>query len=169
TPPSKDGKKSTASKLIGIAVLSGLFISVYPIFMTLGIQSEEGQAGLSPLQFMALLSVGSFISAVLVNLIYPPKNVKPEDKMLRPIFIVFTALAGMAHYGGNVIQAIATPFLGTAIAWPLGQTMVLWSILWGVLYGEFKGPDSIRAYKFLGLSVLLFFSGILCFTRAIYF
>ena len=160
------GENKSHSNILGIATLSGVFISSFPIFMTLGMKTSSMSEGLTAYQYMALLSVGSFIAVLLINLIFSPQA-KVEHQKVEKRFIAYTMIAACAHYGGNVIQAAAAPVVGLAIAWPLGQTMVLWSIIWGLIYGEFKGIDK-KSYLFLGISVVFFFLGIIAFSKTIY-
>jgi hypothetical protein len=64
----------------------------------------------------------------------------------------------VAHYGGNLLHAVGVPALSTAIAWPLGTAGNLWTYLWGLAFGEFKGAPR-RAWALLGVTVFLFVAG----------
>lgn len=163
--PMSSGNKG--KKILGLSVISGLLITAFPTFMTLGIRPALGEDGLGAFQYMALLSLGSLIAVAIVNIAYPPKDVPPQDRSPRPHYFLLAALSAFAHYGGNVLQATASPYIGMAIAWPLGQSMVLWGIFWGFLYGEFKDAKP-RVYFFLSGAIALFCAGAYFFTIAIY-
>ena len=55
-------------------------------------------------------------------------------------------------------HAQGVPALSTAIAWPLGTGGNLWTYLWGLAFGEFKGAP-YKAWLLLGLTVALFAGG----------
>jgi hypothetical protein len=51
----------------------------------------------------------------------------------------FGIWSGLFHYGGNIIHTFATGSLSSAVSWPLGLTSGIWTQVWGIVYGEFKG------------------------------
>lgn len=75
--------------------------------------------------------------------------------------------SGLFHYGGNIIHAFATAFLSSVISWPLGLTGGLWTQMWGLAYGEFRGATR-RAYVALGLSILLYLTGAALVANTLY-
>jgi hypothetical protein len=66
--------------------------------------------------------------------------------------------SGLFHYGGNISHTFAASFLSAAIAFPLGITSGLWTQMWGLVYGEFKGSPP-RAYIALAGGVILYIIG----------
>jgi glucose uptake protein GlcU len=76
-------------------------------------------------------------------------------------------ISASCHYGGNIIHTIAIPQVSAAIAWPMGQAANIWSYIWGVLYGEFKG-SSKKTYIILLSGILLFVVGVILLSINIY-
>jgi hypothetical protein len=67
-------------------------------------------------------------------------------------------IAGFAHYGGNIIHTFATRNLSAVVSWPLGFTAGLWTSMWGLAYGEFKGSRK-SAYVLLAGGMLCYLVG----------
>ncbi len=67
-------------------------------------------------------------------------------------------MAGFAHYGGNIIHTYTTRNLSAVVSWPLGFTAGLWTSMWGLVYGEFKGSRR-SAYGFLAAGMLCYLIG----------
>jgi len=57
-----------------------------------------------------------------------------------------------------VLHAFATRQLSSVLSWPLGMTSGLWTQVWGLAYGEYKGAP-LKAYWFLVASVLAYLAG----------
>ena len=73
----------------------------------------------------------------------------------------WSIFSGICHYGGNIIHTFATRGLSTAVAYPLGLASALWTQLWGLGYGEFKGAPK-SAYVYLFLSFACYVAGACC-------
>ncbi len=145
--------------VVGRALASALLIVSYAYGLSAGIRSTSHPAGLDAVPYMALLSTGSLLGALIWGggrLIY----FRQVDAWRRaPWRCRRLALAcAVAHFGGNLLHALGVPALSTAIAWPLGTSGNLWTYLWGLVYGEFKGA-SRKAWVLLGLTVALFLAG----------
>ncbi|MFW5992177.1 MAG: hypothetical protein ACOCQN_03200 [Halanaerobiaceae bacterium] len=155
-------------KVIKYAVVSGLFVSSFPYFMTLSLKSSYKSVGLDAYQYMALLAIGSMI-AISVLCIRPIIKTRKFKRMFAVPWSYFgmAVLSGVAHYGGNIMNAMAAPVVGLAISWPLAQTMALWGTFWGLVHGEFKG-SSRRVYLLIFSAIALFVVGTYILSRTVY-
>ena len=72
----------------------------------------------------------------------------------------YGVIAAGAHYGGNIINAIATGTLTAAVSWPLGATAQMWTYVWGLASGEFKDAPR-KSYLLIGIGAILFAIGII--------
>lgn len=160
--------KAKIIKVITYAVISGLLASAFPYFMTLSLKSSYKSVGLDAYQYMALLSVGSML-AISVLCIRPLVKSGQIEKITKvPIkYFGMAVLSGVAHYGGNIMHALAAPTVGLAISWPLSQTMAFWGIFWGLIHGEFKGA-SRKVYLLIFSAIGLFVIGIYILSRTVY-
>lgn len=163
-----DGK-SIFKTVLFYGALSGTLVASFPFFMTLSIKTHIRETGLNSFQYMALLSVGSFITAIIVCLIplIKSKKVKKTFVGIPVIYYIFAILSGIAHYGGNIINAYFAPYIGMAISWPIGQTMAMWGIFWGFVYHEYKNaPKSSLLCAYM--SIFSIIVGIIIFSLLVY-
>jgi hypothetical protein len=154
---SNDSREITRAVLT--LILSSLLVPAYTIALSYGLKSITQPAGLAPLPFMAVLCTGAFVGAVLVS---------GTLLTIRRQWSVFLThgfkthrlglIAGFAHYGGNIIHTYATRNLSAVVSWPLGFTAGLWTSMWGLVYGEFRGT-SRSAYVLLAGSMLCYLIG----------
>ena len=72
----------------------------------------------------------------------------------------YAAIAAGGHYGGNTINAFATGTLTAAVSWPVGANSQLWTFVWGLIMGEFKGAPR-RSYVLIATGAVLYIAGIL--------
>jgi hypothetical protein len=105
---------------------------------------------------MAMLVTGAFVGSMLLSggiLTYK----KQWSIVFKAPFSIhrWGIISGLAHYGGNIIHTYATAFLSSAVTWPLSITMGLWTQMWGLVFGEFKGSPR-KAYAFLFLAIALY-------------
>lgn len=162
------GAKPKISAVIAYGVMSGLLVCAYPFFMTLSMATPENAVGLDAYQYMAMLSLGSMITVVVLCVGPAISQGGLYDFMKAPgSYYGMAALSSIAHYGGNVLHAVAAPTVGLALAWPLGQTAAVWAYIWGLVSGEFVGV-SRRVYVMLALGLGLFALGILILAFSIY-
>lgn len=146
-------------RALGLMALSSLLVLSYPFAVSYGLHSTTQSHGLAVLPFMALLATGAFVGSLLCS--GGILTARHEWHRIRSAgFRVhkFGIWAGLFHYGGNILQAFAASFLSAAIAFPLGITSGLWTQLWGLVYGEFRG-SSPRAYLALAGGVILYVLG----------
>lgn len=127
-------------KAVLLMIFAGLFMPAYGIGLSYSLRTITQPDGLAVLPYMSLLSSGAFIGALIVNAPYLARNKKWCCILQAPFRIHrWGLLSGLFHYGGNIIHAFAAGTLSTAVAFPLGLTAGLWTQLWGIRYGEFKG------------------------------
>lgn len=154
---SNDSREIT--KAVLMLVLSSLLVPAYTIGISYGLKSVTQPTGLAPLPFMAILCTGAFIGALSVS-----GSILTIRKQW-PVFLKhgfrthrLGVIASFAHYGGNIMHTYATRNLSAVVSWPLGFTAGLWTTLWGLAYGEFKGSPR-HAYVLLVMSMLCYMIG----------
>ena len=144
--------------LVGLA---SAIITAYPLGLAFCLRTPSHSFGLTPMPFMAILVTGSLLGATLLS---------GSILTVRRQWSVFTRakwsaqryalIAAGGHYGGNIINAYATVALTAAVSWPIGTTSQLWTYLWGLATGEFKGAPR-RSYFLLAAGGALYLAGIL--------
>lgn len=147
-------------RALGLVLLSTLFTPAYPLALSYGLRSSTQPEGLSVLPFMALLCTGAFVGACLTSGLILTKN--------RQWGVVRNAgwrihrwgiLSGLFHYGGNILHSFATAHLSSALSWPLGVSSGFWTLMWGLVYGEFRHAPR-RAYAALLGAMALYVFGV---------
>lgn len=140
-------------------IVSSLLVPAYTIGLSYGLKSVSQPAGLAPLPFMAVLCTGAFVGALLVSGTILTVR-KQWGVFCKHGFKVHRLgiMAGFAHYGGNIIHTFATRNLSAVVSWPLGFTAGLWTSMWGLAYGEFKGSRK-SAYVLLAAGMLCYLVG----------
>jgi hypothetical protein len=146
-------------RALGLLTLASLLMPAYTMGLSFGLKSITQPVGLAVLPFMALLSAGAFSGALLGSGIILTKRRQWHTLLKTPLSILkFGVVSGIFHFGGNIIHTFATASLSSVISWPLGVTYTLWTLLWGMLYGEFRGAPR-RSFALLALAVLLYLAG----------
>jgi hypothetical protein len=144
---------------LGLVLPSGLLLLAYPFGVSYGLQSTSQPEGMAVLPFMAVLATGAFVGSMLgsgVSLTIHREWHRVWTAGWR--IHKFGVWSGLFHYGGNIIQAFAASFLSAAVAFPLGITSGLWTQMWGLAYGEFRGSPP-RAYIALFAGIALYIIG----------
>ena len=146
-------------KAMVFIVIASVLTPVYSTGLSYGLKSITQPNGLAVMPFMAVLCTGAFTGAIFTSGII---------LTIRKQWYVFSKngwkiyelgiISGLAHYGGNIIHTFATRSLSTVVSWPLGLTAGLWTQMWGVKFGEFKGAPR-KAYVLLTLGVLCYLIG----------
>jgi hypothetical protein len=150
---------SVLMRSTGLMILSSVFIPAYTFGLSYGLRSITHTAGMAVLPFMAMLCTGAFCGSMLTSGVMLTRCKQWHLVFQAPFSIhKFGIFSGLFHYGGNIIHTFATAFLSSAISWPLGVTSGLWTQLWGMVYGEFKGA-SRRAYVALFSGIGLYLLG----------
>jgi len=154
---SKDPKVIT--RAIIMLIIASMLVPAYSTGLSYGLRSITQPAGLAVLPFMAVLVSGALFSALAVC--GTTLTIKKQWGVFKSHGFKTHSLgmiAGFAHYGGNIIHTFATRNLSSVVSWPLGITGGLWTQMWGLIYGEFKGSPRI-SYILLGGGVVCYIIG----------
>lgn len=159
----KDSKYSAPLKtVVGLTVLSAILTVSYDAAMSYGLETITQPVGLKVLPFMCLLCSGAFIGVMLTCGTVLTRDHQWHAIRQAPFSIhCWSIFSGLCHYGGNIIHTFATRGLSTAISYPLGLTSGLWTQLWGLAYGEFRGAP-VRAYIYQFASFACYVAGAIC-------
>lgn len=143
----------------GLMLLSGFMIPAYTVGLSYSLRSPTQPLGFSVFPCMSLIVTGSLAAAVLSSGIYLTQKRLWSDVLKFPRSVHgLGCISGVCHYSGNVLHAIASTNLSTVVSWPLGLTSGLWTQVWGLIYGEFRGAPR-TAYIFLFLAIILYLGG----------
>jgi hypothetical protein len=151
--------RSVIWRVLGLTTLSSLLIVSYSFAVSFGMVSTTQPHGMAVLPFMAVLATGAFVGAMLCS--GTLLTIRREwHQIWRAGFEIhkFGIWSGLFHFGGNILQAFASVALSAALAFPLGITSGLWTQLWGLRYGEFKGAPP-KAYVALFGGIVLYIIG----------
>lgn len=141
-------------------VLASLLTSAYPWALSIGLRSPTQTEGLDILPYMALLATGALAGSLFVNGVNLSRRHQWRQVIGAPFRIRrWGMMSGVFHFGGNIIHSIGTASLSASIAYPLGLSAAFWTLLWGLLHGEFRGA-STRAYMALGTAMTLYCVGV---------
>jgi len=146
---------------IAWVALASAIITTYPLGLAFCLRTPSDNYGLGPLPYMALLVTGSLLGALLLTGAILTRRGQWSALLRAPWqFQRYALIAAGAHYGGNIINAYATGILTAAVSWPVGTTANLWTFVWGLAAGEFKGAPR-KSYLLLSASAALFVAGTL--------
>jgi glucose uptake protein GlcU len=151
---------------VGLIFISSLFIPAYTFGISYGLQSISQPGGMAVLPFMALLATGAFIGSIIGSGLLLTFS-KQWGKVISAGFYIhkFGIISGLFHYGGNIIHTYATAYLSSVVSWPLGVTSGLWTQLWGLAYGEFRGaPRSSLFALFSGITLYLIGAALIAYS-----
>jgi hypothetical protein len=144
---------------LGLLFFCSLFVPSYTFGLSYGLRSTTHPQGLAVMPFMALLASGAFIGCLLTSGIILTTKKQWSVVLHTPLKLAkFGVFAGVFHYGGNIIHTFSTAFLSSAVSWPLGVTSGLWTQMWGLIYGEFKGAPK-KAYVALCIGIVFYLLG----------
>ena len=154
--------KARFKDVLNLAFINLVLMSSYPLANSLGLKTPTNPGGFAPLTCMGLMVIGAFIGSITITFIKNSKeknsNIKFEVSSHKLLLLAF--IAACCHFGGNVLHTIFAPVISVTIATALGNSYHLWSYVWGIIYGEFKG-SSIKTYAILAFGILLFATGVL--------
>ena len=159
----------TDFRYIPVMLVSSLLTISYSYGLAKEIKTELNPDGLPALVCVAVLATGSFIGTLICSGIVLTirrewkKAFRPEHK----IGIAMGCISGMCHYGGNILNILATPVISVAVAFLMGRTGSMWTYIWGIVYGEYRGARK-RTYATLFGGILLFIGGVLLLTYGLY-
>lgn len=165
----KDTKDATSQKkdVILLVITSAIMIPFYSIASSFGLSTDLRPNGFSSLTCMGILSIGALVGTSVYSAYWLTREEK-WNKVLHPrkglpIILVMACIAAFCHFGGNVLHSIAAPVVSVVIATGIGYSYGMWSYLWGLLYGEFKGAGK-RTFAVLAGGIALFVIGVLILT-----
>lgn len=157
----EQGRGKITLKVFVFAVISAMTGITYSTTISYGLKSVTQPNGLAVMPYLCLFISGAWLGGFILCVYLISKRKKwRQVKALKPRLVILISLASWVHYGGNVLHAYATRQLSSVLSWPLGMTSGLWTQLWGLGYGEFKGAPA-KAYWYLVASVLAYLSGAL--------
>ena len=135
----------------------------YSIATAVGLRSALRPEGFSSLTSMGVLVLGAFTGTSIFTAVRLTREHK-WHAFLHPgrgmrVILPMALIAAFCHFGGNVLHAVAAPVVSVVVATPLGYSYSMWSYVWGLLYGEFKGA-TVRTYAVLAAGIALFVAGV---------
>ena len=149
------------AKNIVLVALASAIITAHPLGLAYSLRVPGRDYGLTPLVYMIVLVTGSLIGALLTS------GAVLTIRRQWPLFLGagwkkhrYSIIAAGAHYGGNIINAFVTVTLTAAVSWPIGTTSQLWTYVWGLATGEFKGAPR-KSYLLIAAGAVLYAAGIL--------
>lgn len=155
----EEGRGRITKKVFLFILISSMTGIIYSTTVAYGLKSVTQSAGLEIMPYLCLFISGLWIGALIINLYLLNKN--RQWAILRTVSarqIWLISAASWVHYSGNVLHAFATRQLSSTLSWPLGMTSGLWTQLWGLVYGEYKGAPA-KAYWYLAASVFSYTAG----------
>ena len=161
----RDIAGATSRRLIVKNILlvapASAIITAYPIGLAYSLRTPANDYGLTPLACVAAFATGSLIGALLTS--GAVLTIRRQwSLLLRAGWEMrrYSLIAAIAHYGGNIINAFATGALTAAVSWPVSTTSHLWTYLWGLATGEFRGAPR-RSFVLLAAGGALYLAGVL--------
>jgi hypothetical protein len=143
-----------------LILLASLLSSAYPWALSIGLKSPTQSHGLTILPYMCLLVTGALIGAVSVNGVNLTRRRQWRQVIHAPFRIRKWGMgSGAFHFGGNIIHGIGAASLSASIAYPLGLSATFWSLVMGLLHGEFRDA-STKAYIAMGAAMVLYCTGV---------
>ena len=161
----RDAAGVTSRRLLAKNILlvapAAAIITAYPIGLAYSLRTPANDDGLTPLTCMTVFATGSLIGALLTSGAVLTAR-RQWSLLLRAGWAMhrYSLIAAIAHYGGNIINAFATGALTAAVSWPISTTSHLWTYLWGLATGEFRGAPR-RSFLLLAAGGALYLAGIL--------
>ncbi|MGH8263197.1 MAG: multidrug DMT transporter permease, partial [Steroidobacteraceae bacterium] len=134
---------------IGLALLSGILIGLFPPLVT---AAMSGKVVLDPYSLSVAFMSGGFLSTIIAVpiLVRRPLIGQPgqPSEYFRgpPTFHALGLLAGFVWCSGTVLNFVSAGMVGIAISVGIGSGAPMVGALWGVLaWGEFaKGPQKAK-------------------------
>ena len=157
----KEKTQAVSLKVILLMLLSAILTNGWSIGTAAGTA-----ASLPPILTCACMATGSFLSVLIICAVVFTKKRQWKQVLCigstkKPLMLC--AVSAFCHYGGNMISIYSMPAISATISFLLGKSSNLWTIFWGMAFGEFSGVS--RKTKFvLGTSIVLFLAGIALLT-----
>lgn len=168
----KESKKSSENRskkkdILLLIFASGILQPFFSVASSIGLKTDLRPEGFSPFTCMGILCLGAFAGTTIFSLIAVGKA-HMWERVLHPkvklrLIIFMAIISAFCHFGGNLLNAVASPVVSVVIATGIGYSYGIWSYLWGIVYGEFKGAAR-RTMAVLGCGLGLFVIGIVILT-----
>lgn len=158
---------SQAKDLAILVLSSAVLIPFYSVASSIGLSTDLRPDGFSSFTCMGILSVGALLGTSVYTALMLTRERKwkvflhPAKGL--PVILAMALIGAFCHFGGNILHSVAAPVVSVVIATGIGYSYGMWSYLWGLVYGEFKGADG-RTFGVLGGGILLFAAGVLILT-----
>lgn len=154
-------KESRKKDVFHLAFINLVLLSSYALANSIALKTPTNPRGFEALTNMGVLVIGAFVGSLAVTLIRCHKEggLRFDCGVSRKKLLGLALIAACCHFGGNVLHTFFAPVISVTIATALGNSYHLWSYVWGLLYGEFKG-SSVKTYAILGIGILLFVIGV---------
>jgi glucose uptake protein len=165
------GGRTASKKSIIICIVSGVLMGLWSPFTTYG--TTRGHA-LSPYSSVAFLTLGALLSCFVWNLYFMKKPLAGEPVGFAGFFNappsghLLGLLGGMIWGIGTMCNVVAgaSPLVGFALSYAIGQSAPMVGALWGVFaWKEFSGAGP-RAKIFLTLMFVFYGLAILLLAHA---
>lgn len=159
--------KVTVKDILKLVFVSAVLQPFFSVASSIGLKTDLRPNGFSSFTCMGILCLGAFVGTSIFSLIMITKAhlwdkvFHPTVKMSR--IITMAIIAACCHFGGNLLNAVASPVVSVVIATGIGYSYGIWSYLWGMVYGEFSGAKK-KTFVVLGFGILLFVIGITILT-----
>lgn len=156
-------------RYILIIIFGNILQTAYVYGYSIGTKTLVSSSGFHPLIVVAILALGSFIGInlsvvpILKKLDYKLKNIFANPKAL-----IISFISGFAHYGGNVLNVVASASISAPISFLIGKTADFWTYMWGIFYGEFRG-SSVKTMITLFSGFAMYLVGVLMLLYGIYY
>lgn len=167
----KGGLRATfegRGRVLALAIGNLVFIaSAYPIGVSVAVRTVSNPNGVDSLLGIGIMCLGAVVGTLIFSgvklirrgqvnrFLHPPKRI-----------FAMAAISAVGHYGGNLLNFLASPSLSAAVAWPMSNSFSMWSYSWGLLYGEYRGARK-ATYAVLALGIALSVLGIVLFSVSI--
>lgn len=153
---------SRLKDILLLAFVNFILMSSYPLANAVGLRTALHPYAFSSLTCMGILVIGACIGSGIIALFHLHTAsfsiIKNANISYRKLFTLAT-LAALCHFGRNIFHAILAPIISIPIATAMGNSYHVWSYVWGLLYGEFKGATR-PTYTILAVGVLMFLAGV---------
>lgn len=156
-------------RYILIILFGNILQTAYVYGYSIGTKSLVSSTGFDPLIVVTILALGSFIGINLSSLpILKKMNYKFKNIFVNPKALLISFISGFAHYGGNVLNVVATAYISAPVSFLIGKTADFWTYMWGLFYGEFKG-SSVKTMVTLFSGFGIYLVGVLMLLYGIYY
>lgn len=158
----EETQASRTKDVLSLAFINLVLLSSYALANSVALRTPTNLNGFASLTNMGLLVIGAFVGSLCVTLYRQNKEggLNFDCGVSKGKLVGLAFIAACCHFGGNVLHTLFAPVISVTIATALGNSYHLWSYVWGLAYGEFKG-SSKKTYGVLAFGVLLFIVGVL--------